>query len=103
MTQAVLLEHGITQTGIRGKPKMKKPKLSPAQQKVMLWLSQGWSARVSHGSAVEINGKRICNVDTMTALVRLGLVERDSQPPYWMATAEGMKLSPNYCPPDDDE
>jgi hypothetical protein len=40
-------------------------KLSPAQQRVMLWLSQGWGARVSHGSAVEINGKRVCNVDTM--------------------------------------
>lgn len=39
-------------------------KLSPAQQRVMLWLSQGWGARVSHGSAVEINGNRVCNVDT---------------------------------------
>lgn len=44
---------------------MKKPKLSPAQAKVMHWLSQGWGARVSHGTAVEINGERVCNVDTM--------------------------------------
>lgn len=73
-------------------------KLSPAQKKVMHMLSQGWPARVSHGSAVEVNGERICNVDTMTVLVRLGLVERESQAPYWVATAEGRKLSPNYSP-----
>lgn len=77
---------------------IKKPKLTPAQQKVMNWLSQGWGARVSSGSAVEVNGERICNVDTMTVLVRLGLAERESRHPYWMATAEGRKLSPNYLP-----
>lgn len=79
---------------------MKKPKLSPAQAKVMQWLSQGWGARVSHGAAVEINGERVCNLGTMTALVRMGLVERESQYPCWVATAEGRKLSPNYTPPE---
>ena len=64
----------------------------------MDWLSQGWGARVSSGAAVEVNGERICNVDTMTVLVRLGLAERKSRPPYWMATAAGRKLSPNYRP-----
>lgn len=78
------------------------PKLSQAQEKVMQWLSQGWGARVSHGNAVEINGDRVCNVDTMAALVRLGLAERESRPPYWMATAEGRKLSPNYRPDQDE-
>lgn len=53
------------------------PQLTSAQARVMEWLSQGWSARVSHGSAVEVNGERMCNVDTMAALVRLGLVARD--------------------------
>lgn len=72
-----------------------KPKLSTAQSRVMLWLSQGWGARVSHGSAVEINGKRVCNVDTMATLTRLGLVERDSST-YWHATEAGKKLSPRY-------
>ena len=77
---------------------MKKSKLSNAQQKVMLWLSQGWGARVSHGAAVEINGQRVCNVDTMSSLVRLGLVERETCAPYWIATEEGRKLNPNYSP-----
>jgi hypothetical protein len=81
---------------------MKNLKLSPAQQRVMLWLSQGWSARISHGSVVEINGKRICNVDTMKTLVRLGLVERQTNAPYWMATADGRKLSQN-CSSNDEE
>ena len=77
---------------------IKMPKLTQAQKRVMHWLSQGWGARVSSGSAVEINGERICNVDTMGVLVRLGLAERESRPPYWIATPEGRKLSPNYRP-----
>jgi len=79
---------------------LKKPKLSPVQTKVMLWLSQGWGARNSHGAAVEINGERVCNVDTMSALSRMSLVERESQHPCWVATDEGRKLSPNYTPPE---
>lgn len=75
-----------------------KPKLTSTQLRVMHWLSQGWGARVSSGSAVEVNGERICNVDTMTSLVRMGLAERETRAPYWMATAEGRKLSPNYMP-----
>lgn len=64
----------------------------------MHWLSQGWGARTYCGNAVEINGERVCNVDTMTVLVRLGLAERETQPPCWIATEEGRKLSPNYNP-----
>ncbi|WP_346798095.1 hypothetical protein R5M92_04240 [Halomonas sp. Bachu 37] len=71
--------------------------LSPAQQRVMRWLSQGWAARLSHGSAVEINGERVCNLDTMTVLVRLGLAERESRPPYWVATGEGRKLREHFA------
>lgn len=82
---------------------MPATKLSKAQQRVMLWLSQGWPARVSHGCAVEVNGKRICNVDTMATLTRLGLVERESQAPCWVTTAEGKKLSPGYIPEEADE
>ncbi|HBO5516269.1 TPA: hypothetical protein L4559_005199 [Pseudomonas aeruginosa] len=79
---------------------MKKPKLSKAQEKVMLWLSQGWGARVSHGAAVEINGERACNVDTMAALEKMGLVSRDPATRYWKATDEGKKLSPSYRDPE---
>lgn len=81
---------------------MSKPKLTPVQQAVMRWLSQKWEARVAVGSAVEINGSRVCNLSTMNALARLGLVEQQSHAPCWVATAEGRKLSPNYSPDQDD-
>lgn len=74
--------------------------LSKAQARVMRLLSQGWGARLSHGAAVEINSERVCNVDTITVLVRLGLVYRDENTRYWHATPEGRKLSPNYQEPD---
>lgn len=73
---------------------MRKTKLTPAQARVMKWLSQGWGARVSHGSAVEINGQRVCNVDTMTALEKLGLVVRGEPHRTWKATETGRKLKP---------
>ena len=69
----------------------------------MKWLSQGWSARLSHGSVVEVNGERICNVETMVVLVRLGLVSRDSGSSYWDATDAGNKLSPSFLEPSSDE
>lgn len=80
-----------------------KLKLSPAQARVMQWISQGWGARVSHGAAVEINSQRMCNVDTMTTLTKLGLVERDPDSRMWVATAEGRKLTPSYRPVEGEE
>lgn len=68
-------------------------RLTPVQQEVMRWLSQKWSARVSAGAAVEINGKRVCNLSTMKALAKLGLVEQDDTS-CWVATSEGLKLCP---------
>jgi hypothetical protein len=53
-------------------------KLSPAQERVMKWLLGGWEAVQSNGAAVEINGKRVCNAATMTALERQGLVEKSN-------------------------
>lgn len=51
-------------------------KLSKAQAEVMEWANGGWLIRRSHGSVVEVNGHRLCRIDTMTALERLGLIER---------------------------
>lgn len=70
---------------------MSAPRLSSAQARVMAMLGRGWTARVAHGSAVHINGERACNVDTMTALERMGLVERDSQW-AWKATRLGKRI-----------
>lgn len=70
-----------------------KQKLTPTQAKVMKWLAGGWGARVSHGSAVEINGERMCNLNTLEALERLGLVSKPEDGDYyWMATAAGRQF-----------
>lgn len=52
------------------------PKLSEAQRRVMKWLGKKWETAPGAGTAILVNGKRICNVDTMHALERLGLVEQ---------------------------
>lgn len=81
----------------------KARKLTATQTEVMKWLSQGWDARVSVGAAVDINGKRVCNLNTINALVGLGLVAQDAQTRCWGATAEGKKLSPSYQPTTEDD
>lgn len=63
-------------------------KLSPTQQRVMKWLGQGWTAYPAGGSALRVNGDRICNVDTMTVLERMGLVRKDKDN-CWDATPSG--------------
>lgn len=67
------------------------PKLSAAQIRVMRWLSHGWQAYPHAGSTITINGKRVCNVDTMLALYRTGFASRDNQG-LWQATPAGLAL-----------
>ena len=67
-------------------------KLTAAQKRVMSWLGKGWTGRPAHGSVIEVNGQRICNVDTMMALSRLGLVIKDGNG-QWAATEAGKKLT----------
>ncbi|ONU64406.1 hypothetical protein A8E62_12125 [Burkholderia cenocepacia] len=73
------------------------PKLTAAQLRVMRWMSQGWTAEPGAGSAVLINGSRICNVDTMQALYRAGLVTSDSHG-GWRATGAGQALKDRLGP-----
>lgn len=42
----------------------------------MRWLNGGWKAHVACGASVHINGHRVCNLDTMEALIKKGLVVR---------------------------
>jgi hypothetical protein len=66
------------------------PRLTSAQRRVMPMMSRKWTAHQQHGCAVYINGKRVCNIDTMTVLERLGLVERDTRW-TWRATTAGIE------------
>lgn len=73
-------------------------KLSEVQRRVLKWLGHGWTSEPGAGMAIHVNGKRCCNVDTMFALQRLGLVEQVSDRGLklvgqWKATKEGTDLT----------
>ncbi|TFI40194.1 hypothetical protein E4O93_24490 [Diaphorobacter sp. DS2] len=63
-------------------------KLTEAQKRVMKWIGKGWRTEPGPGSAVLVNGSRICNTDTMMALQRAGLVSKDDCG-CWSATEDG--------------
>lgn len=70
-------------------------KLSVVQASVMRCLSQSLHAGVPHGTAVEINGERICNTATLLVLERHGLVYK--QPcGLWSATNAGKQMNPQF-------
>ena len=66
--------------------------LTEAQTRVMKWIGNGWSTEPGDGSAVLVNGHRICNVDTMMALYRLGLASKDDRG-CWSATESGKTIT----------
>jgi hypothetical protein len=70
-----------------------KQKLTAAQKRVMEWMSKGWSASMNNRNSIEINGKRVCNVDTITVLIRAGLVKEDGRW-SWKATEAGCAWTP---------
>lgn len=78
------------------KGSMEKIQLSSAQQRIMKWLGYGWEAETRHGAAVYVNGSRLCNIDTMTALTRKGLVEKIGHW-NWRATEKGKSLTKRLC------
>lgn len=72
-------------------------KLSPAQTRVMTLMSQNLVAHKSLWScSVLVDGKRICNIDTMLVLQRLGLVYSNARFGWstWHATDAGLKWRP---------
>ena len=68
------------------------PKLSEAQRRVLKWVGKGWHGQPGSGSAVMVNGARICNVDTMSTLRRLGYVSQDGSG-CWHATDAGKTIT----------
>lgn len=81
---------------------MAEVKLSETQRRVMKWLGNGWTSEPGAGMAIHVNGKRLCNVDTLFALERLGLVEQIErmglkQVGQWKATDAGAELTRRLC------
>lgn len=71
---------------------MATPKLSEPQKRVLKWLGRGWRAEQGSGTAVMVNGNRLCNVDTVNALKRMGYTENDNAG-CWVATDLGKTVS----------
>lgn len=71
----------------------KEIKLTETQKHVMEWMSQGWPATIYGSEGIEINGKRVCNINTITALINAGLMEADGKW-QWKATEAGRALAP---------
>lgn len=70
----------------------------------MKWLGYGWTSEPGAGMSIHVNGQRICNVDTLLALQRQGLVEQlDGPGPHgkligqWKATDAGAALTRRLC------
>lgn len=77
-------------------------KLTEAQRRVLKRLGHGWESEPGAGMAIHVNGKRICNVDTMHALLRLGLVEQKEvggrkRVGEWKATQAGRNITGTLC------
>lgn len=73
-------------------------KLTDAQKRVMKWLGKGWTSEPGAGTSIHVNGSRICNVDTLMALERMGLVEQRLHGGRklvgeWQATQAGKDLT----------
>lgn len=66
----------------------KNLKLTAAQSRVMHLMSKGWPATMNGRNSIQINGERVCNIDTITVLIRAGLVEEDGKW-QWKATTAG--------------
>lgn len=72
-------------------------KLSAAQKRVMKWLGYGWSASPHNSSSsFEVNGQKVCNIDTLTSLKNKGLV-KETENGQWVATDEGVSLTGRLC------
>jgi ribosomal protein S19E (S16A) len=75
---------------------MSQPKLTELQKKVMKWIGRGWIGEPGQASGVYVNGKRMCNVQTMKALERAGYVSSD-QDHCWKATDDGRSITQRLC------
>lgn len=71
------MRNGVVSNGVEMMIKQTK-RLSATQKRVIQLLDGGWETEPRSGMSITIHGKRVCNVDTMNALHRLGLVERIS-------------------------
>lgn len=76
-------------------------KLTPPQARVMKWVGKKWTAYKINGATVEINGQKVCNIDTMATLERHGLVTRKDEGSgvwSWDRTDKGREMAEELWP-----
>jgi predicted transcriptional regulator len=57
----------------------------------MSYMAKGWAANLRYGSVVYINGSKACNLSTIEALVKAGLIQSDGKN-GWKATEQGREF-----------
>lgn len=72
--------------------------LSQTQLKVLCLIGLGWPTTPGNGMGICINGRKVCNVDTMMSLAKRGLAEQvvldgKAQVGQWQATEYGRNLA----------
>lgn len=68
-------------------------RLTAKQRDILRWLGQGWSTEPGPGSALIVNGKCICYINSMKALARQGMVIEGDQSGCWTATELGREVT----------
>jgi hypothetical protein len=77
-----------------------RKRLTQTQLQVMKWLGKGWRSEAGAGQNVMVNGRKVCTMQTMQSLQKLGLVEVETDTPIsptgipwsWQATESGKAL-----------
>lgn len=77
-----------------------RKRLTQPQLQVMKWLGKGWRSEAGAGQNVMVNGRKVCTMQTMHSLQKLGLVEVEPNTPIsptgipwsWQATESGKAL-----------
>lgn len=77
-----------------------RKRLTQTQLQVMKWLGKGWRSEAGAGQNVMVNGRKVCTMQTMQSLQKLGLVEVEPNTPIsptgipwsWQATESGKAL-----------
>lgn len=75
--------------------------LTPTQAKVMAWLIGGHQPHIHAGASVHVNGKRVCNLDTMNALEKRGFAEKVGRYQWRITLAGGAYMESLRAEADD--
>jgi len=71
-------------------------KLTQAQMKILRLIAGGFEANRGKGSAVVVDNRKICNIDTMTSLIKKGVLEQIEG--GWALTQDGSAIAKKLFP-----